>query len=550
MTAVSPDPVADLRLALDRAVASIRGGPVGATPLSLERPKRAAQGEFATNAAMLLAPALAQPPRVIAERLCAALAAELAGELATIAIAGPGFVNLTLTPSWHRRALEAVLAAGARFAAGGATPPERILVEFVSANPTGPVVAASGRHAAFGDTLARILAHHGHTVGREYYVNDYGSQVLHLGASVRARALGEPVPEDGYQGDYVADIARALPDAADPSVPLGDLSQQAVAHLLSQIRATLHRYRVDYDRFFSERSLHEGNPSGVERAIAELTAAGHVYEHDGAVWLRTTAFGDDKDRVLYRTGGDHTYFASDIAYMQSKRDRGWERQILVLGADHHGYVPRLRAAFASLGEAPDRLEALIMQTVHLVEGDERAKMSKRRGEFVTLDELLDEIGIDATRYFMLQSSHDRTLDLNLDLARAQSSDNPVYYIQYAHARIHSVLGRVDPDTLARARAGGWVEAAGELAPSERELILKLCALPEEIAEASLRRAPHRIAAYALALAQQFTAFYRDCPIAGAEPATLREFRVALASATGGVLALVLELLGLSAPTSM
>ncbi|WP_371878694.1 arginine--tRNA ligase [Conexibacter sp. DBS9H8] len=547
---MSNDPVSDLRAALDRAVASVRGGHAAAAPPSLERPKRAAQGEFATNAAMLLAPALAEPPREIAQRLCDALQDELGANLAAVTVAGPGFVNLTLASSWHRGALGAVLAAGDRFGAGGAAPPERILVEFVSANPTGPVVAASGRHAAFGDTLARILSHYGHTVGREYYVNDFGSQVLHLGASVRARALGEPVPEEGYQGDYVAKIAAALPDAANPSVPVSDLSQQAVTHLLEEIRATLHRYRVDYDRFFSERSLHEGSPSGVEAAIAELTEAGHVYEHDGAVWLRTTDFGDDKDRVLYRTGGDHTYFASDIAYMQSKRDRGWERQILVLGADHHGYVPRLRAAFASLGEAPDRLEALIMQLVHLVEGDERAKMSKRRGEFVTLDDLLDEIGIDATRYFMLQSSHDRTLDLNLDLARAQSNDNPVYYIQYAHARIHSVLGRVGPDTLAGARAAGWVDAPGELEASERELILKLCGLPEEIAEASLRRAPHRIAAYALGLAQQFTAFYRDCPIAGAPSEEGRAFRVALASATGGVLRLVLEMLGVSAPTSM
>ncbi|HET9073422.1 MAG TPA: arginine--tRNA ligase [Solirubrobacteraceae bacterium] len=552
MSTVTTDPVSDLHAALERAVASVRGAHAPGAAPSLERPKRVGQGDYATNAAMLLAPALGEAPRAIAERVSAALAAELGDALDRVEIAGPGFVNLVLADGWFRRAVGVVLGAGERYGAGGTPAPERVLVEFVSANPTGPVVAASGRHAAFGDSLARILAHHGHHVGREYYVNDYGSQVLRLGESVRARALGEPVPEDGYQGDYIATMAEAVPGAADPAVSVAELSQRSVVYLLEQIRTTLSRYGVDFDRFFSERSLHEGAPAAVGAVITRLREAGHVYEHDGAVWLRTTTFGDDKDRVLFRTGGDHTYFASDIAYMESKRQRDWERQIIVLGADHHGYVGRLKAAFQTLGGEPDLLEPIIMQLVHLVEGGEKAKMSKRRGEFVTLDELLDEIGVDATRYFMLQSSHDRSLDLNLDLARSQSSENPVYYIQYAHARIHSILEKVGAERVAGILAAGGAEPGAEtpLHPSERELVLKLLALPGDIAEAAERRAPHRMAGYALELAQQFTAFYRDCKVAGAEPADAEAFRVRLCVATRGVLALVLGLLGVSAPTTM
>jgi arginyl-tRNA synthetase len=275
-----------------------------------------------------------------------------------------------------------------------------------------------------------------------------------------------------------------------------------------------------------------------------------VYRSDGAVWLRTTTFGDDKDRVLWRSDGEPTYFAADVAYMQNKRDRGFERQLLPVGADHHGYVARLKAAFQALGGDPDLLEPLILQFVHLVEGDARAAMSKRRGEFVTLDELIDEIGVDATRFFMLQSSHDRTLDLNLDLARSRSADNPVYYVQYAHARIASMLERAGAERVAKAVSAGAQWADHDLHPSERELIKQLVALPEEVAEAADRRAPHRIAAYSLELAQAFTAFYRDCKVIGATPAPVESFRIALSLATRTTLALVLGLLGVSAPDSM
>ncbi len=549
------DPVAELRSALDAAATALRGSgsETDADPgMRLERPKRSGQGDFATNAAMLLAPVLGMPPREIASRLGERLAAQLPVELSHFEVAGPGFLNLVMSDEWHRVGLRRLLEAGDSFGSGGARSPERILLEFVSANPTGPIVAASGRHAAYGDSLGRILEHHGHTVAREYYVNDSGSQVLRLGESVRARALGQDPPEDGYQGGYVADIAKRVEGAADESVDVRELADRAVAAMVDGIKATMSRYGVQYDRYFSERSLHEGSPSTVDRAIADVREAEHIYEHDDALWLRTTTFGDDKDRVLVRRGGEPTYFASDLAYMESKRERGFERQILVLGADHHGYVARLKAAFQALGGDPDMLEPLIMQLVHLVENAERTKMSKRRGDFVTLDELLDEIGVDATRYFMLQSSHERTLDLNLDLARSQSSENPVYYIQYAHARIASMLARVGEERVALAVADGcdWSSPAGELHSAERELIRKLLSLPEEIAEAAERRAPHRIAVFALELAQEFTAFYTNCKVVGAEPATLESFRVALCLATRTQLALVLRLLGVSAPDAM
>jgi arginyl-tRNA synthetase len=549
------DPVADLRAVLVAAAIALRGSGSETDPSSgtrLERPKRAGQGDYATNAAMLLAPALGSAPREIAAQLGELLSAALGESLTGYEIAGPGFLNLVLSDGWHRTALRQLLEAGTHFGAGGADQPEKILLEFVSANPTGPIVAASGRHAAYGDALGRILEFHGHSVAREYYVNDSGSQVLRLGESVRARALGQEPPEDGYQGEYVAEIAEQIPGAADESVDVSELADRAVAAMVEAIKTTMTRYGVQFDTYFSERSLHDGSPSTVERAIDDIREGGHIYEHDGALWLRTTSFGDDKDRVLIRRGGEPTYFASDIAYMESKRERGFERQIVVLGADHHGYVARLKAAFQALGGEPERFETLIMQLVHLIENDERTKMSKRAGEFVTLNELLDEIGVDATRYFMLQSSHDRTLDLNLDLARSQSSENPVYYIQYAHARIASMLTRLGQERVGLAVSAGadWSPRAGELHSSERDLIKKLLSLPEEIAEAVERRAPHRIAAFALELAQEFTAFYRDCKVVGAEPESVESSRIALCVASKTQLALVLGLLGVQAPDSM
>jgi arginyl-tRNA synthetase len=545
---MSDHPLQVLRATVGAAAATVRGSN-GELPVEprLERPKRQGQGDYSTNAAMLLAPVLDAPPRVIAERLGEELTARLGDRVASVEVAGPGFLNLVVADEWVREALRRVLEAGDKFGAGGAEPAEQVLVEFVSANPTGPLVAASGRHAAYGDALARILERHGHRVSREYYFNDAGNQIRLLGESVRARARGEDVPEGGYQGEYVADLAAQIPDSGTADVDA--VARQAVDLLLGRIKATLERYGVRYDRFFSERTLHEGSPSQVEAALGKLRDAGHLYRSDGAEWLRTTSFGDDKDRVVLRTSGEPTYLAGDVAYIQNKLERGVERQLLPVGADHHAYVRELKAAMAALGGDPDRLEVPLIQFVHLVEGGEVFAMSKRRGDFVTLDDLIDEIGVDATRYFMLQRSHDRTLDLDLGVARQQSMDNPVYYVQYAHARIASMLRRVPPGRVDEALEGGaWGDA--ELHPSERALVKKLLALPDEIDEAALRRAPHRIAVYAHELAQDFTAFYRDCRVVGATPEPVESFRIALSLTAQRTIAVALGLLGVSAPESM
>jgi arginyl-tRNA synthetase len=544
-------PVEQLRSAVVAAAASVRGGTGEPTSEPrLERPKRAGQGDFSTNAAMLLAPVLGAPPREIAERLGGSLEAALGDRLASWEVAGPGFVNLTVSDAWYRDALRSVLAAGDGFAGGGAAARRRVLIEFVSANPTGPLVAASGRHAAYGDALARVLEHHGHEVAREYYFNDAGGQIRRLGESVILRARGEEIPagEGYYEGEYVGELADAIPGAADGDADT--VARQAVDILLERIKATLQRYGVIYDRYFSERTLHEGSPSSVDRALAQLAQHGHTYQSEGATWLRSTDFGDDKDRVVVRSSGEPTYLAADLAYMLDKRERGYELQLLPVGADHHAYATTLKASMAALGGDPDTIEAPIIQFVHLVAEGEVLAMSKRRGDFVTLDELIDVIGVDATRFFMLQRSHDRTLELNVELARTESAENPVYYVQYAHARIASMLAKLQAGRVSAAVAAGADWGSGELHPSERALIKKLVTLPEEIEEAALRRAPHRIAGYALELAQDFTAFYRDCRVVGMTPEPVETFRIALSRAAQATIALSLRLLGVSAPESM
>jgi arginyl-tRNA synthetase len=539
-------PVAELRAAVEAAAGALGDGGSPRSRPTLERPKQAAHGDYATNAALLLAPVVGSPPREVADRLGGALREALGPRLDRVEVAGPGFLNLFLADAWYTRALDWVLEAGEGFGGGTAPVAERVLLEFVSANPTGPLTAASGRHAAYGDALARILAFAGHEVSREYYFNDAGSQIDNLGRSIRARARGEEPPEDGYLGDYVSELAAAITDAADADV--GALAARGVELLLAAIKATLAAFRVEFDTFFSEASLHEGYPNAIERANALLADRGHTYRSDGALWLRTTTFGDDKDRVLERSNGEPTYFGRDVAYHENKLERGFERLVNPLGADHHGYVARLRAALAALGADPDRLEAPLLQFVHIVEEGARASMSKRRGEFVTLDALIAEIGVDATRFFMLQRSHDSTVDLDLRLAREQSAENPVFYVQYAHARIASVRRKAGEELVARALAA----PAGEVAlhPSERELVKKLLAFPDEASEAAARRAPHRIAAYALELAQVFTAFYRDCLVVGAEPEALETWRLRLSVAAQRTIAQALDLLGVEAPAEM
>jgi arginyl-tRNA synthetase len=542
-------PVERLRAQVAQAAAALREDGGEGTEPTLERPKRAEFGDFSTNVAMLLAPALKAPPREVAERVGGVLNEGLGDALERVEVAGPGFINLFLSDAWFRRAVAVVREQGDAFGAGAlpAARRERVLVEFVSANPTGPLNAAGGRHAAYGDALARVLEFVGHDVEREYYVNDHGSQVELFGRSIAARMTGSEVPDGGYQGDYVAELAERLrAEGADPS-DVDALTRRGLELMLEEVRGTLARFRVRFDHFFSERSLHEGDR--VDAALAELERANHVYTSEGATWLRTSQFGDDKDRVLRRSSGDLTYFASDIAYHQDKRSRGYDRLINVLGADHHGYVGRMNALFEALGD-PGKLEVVIMQLVHFVERGERAKMSKRRGDFVTLDELLDDIGVDAARFFLVERSPDTTLDLDLDLARERSQENPVYYVQYAHARIASILRNAGAERLERARAADLERGGAPLERAERALVTRLLELPEEAMVAAARRAPHRLTTYAHEVASEFHAFYRDCRVVGAEPGELEDFRLVLCDATARVIARVLGLLGVEAPDRM
>jgi arginyl-tRNA synthetase len=546
--------------------------------IALERPPRADFGDYSTNAALLLAPGLGTPPREVAQRLGSELELRLGASLERFEVAGPGFLNLFLADSWLAGALAEALVSGDAFGASGAKAPERILVEFVSANPTGPMHVGHARNAAYGDALARVLALHGHDVEREFYVNDAGSQVRKLGESIRALARGEEVPEDGYHGSYVEQLVHLMKaDSMDPA----ELGRAAVAVMVGEMQASLAAFAVKgFDRWAYESALHEGDPSPVAHALEILEEQGHTYRSEGALWLRTTDYGDDKDRVLVRSSGEHTYFASDIAYHQDKRERGFHRQIDVWGADHHGYVARMKAAYEALGGDPEHLELLIMQLVHLLRGSKRAQMSKRSGGFVTLDDLLAEIGVDAARWYLLARSHDTTVDLDLDLAREQSSENPVYYVQYAHARIASMLAKAGEERVRAALAAVAEECRANppgvtdstqgppdavidttLAPrrdptrvplhaAERALVKQLLAFPGVVEEAAQRRAPHRIAAYVLELAQEFTAFYRDCHVVGAEPEAVESLRIALCVATQRTIARCLDLLGVSAPQEM
>ena len=563
-------PVDDLREAVLAGAGELAGtdGAGGRSPLgrpdaiTLERPPKADFGDYATNAALLLAPSLGIPPREVAERLGAELQRRLGARLQRFEVAGPGFLNLFLDASWLRDALARALAAEEAFGAGGARRRERILVEFVSANPTGPMHVGHARNAAYGDSLTRVLAFHGHEVEREFYVNDAGSQVRKLGESIRALAREEAVPQDGYHGDYLNELVAEL--VAASSMDPAELGRAAVAVMIGRMQTSLQGFAVrGFDHWQYESELHTGDPSPVAHTLAILEQHGHTYRSEGALWLRTTDYGDDKDRVLVRSSGEHTYFASDIAYHQDKRERGFERQIDVWGADHHGYLARMRAAYAALGGDPEHLEMLTMQLVHLVRRGERTQMSKRSGEFVTLEDLVSEVGVDAARWFLLSRSHDTTIDLDLDLAREQSNENPVYYVQYAHARIVSVLAKAGPERVAAALedvAGGSArEGLGEgdtgegdnaLHSAERALIKRLLAFPGEISETAQRRAPHRIAAYALELAQDFTAFYRDCRVVGVEPDTVESLRLALSVAAQRTIARCLDLLGVSAPLEM
>jgi arginyl-tRNA synthetase len=536
------DPVANLITAVEESAAEVAGNgrPTG---LKLDRPPRADFGDYSTNAAMLLAPSLGEPPRAVAERLGDRLGARLGETVERVEIAGPGFLNLFMADSWYLDTLATLVEAGDRYGEGSGG--EHVNLEFVSANPTGPITIASARHAAYGDSLARILERAGNRVEREYYVNDAGSQVARFGESIRARARGEEPPEDGYRGDYVTELAERIDGAADADTD--ELAQRGIELMLDGVRTSLAHFRVHMDEFFSERTLHES--SQVEAAIGRL--GDDVYEHDGALWLRTTAHGDDKDRVLRRSNGEWTYFASDIAYHVHKIGREYDRAIDVWGADHHGHITRMRIAWEVLGGDPGAYEIIIMQLVGLTEAGERVTMSKRHGAIVSLDDLVDEIGIDAARWFLASRSHDSALEIDLDLAKSESQDNPVYYVQYAHARIASILRKAGEERVAQALAADLRASSERFHPSARALVKRLLELPGEIREAGERRAPHRMSAYATETAQDFSAFYRDCRVVGAaEEGGDEDVRIAIAVMAKRVLAQALDLLGVEAPDHM
>jgi arginyl-tRNA synthetase len=540
---VTSDPVGQLRGAVSEAAAVLRGNGGVAAP-KLERPSRPDFGDYSTNAAMLLAPALGDPPRAIAERLGDLLGEHLGAAVERVEVAGPGFLNLFMADAWYLQALAGVAAAGDRYGAGVARVPERVNVEFVSANPTGPMHVASARHAAYGDALCRLLEHAGHRVEREYYLNDTGGQVRRFGESIQARARGEEPPADGYQGAYVVELAAAIENAAEADPD--ELARRGIELMVAGVRDSLERFRVRMDRFFSERELHETGE--VDRALERIEG---LYESEGALWLRTTSFGDDKDRVLRRSNGEYTYFASDIAYHLHKLGRAYDRAINVLGADHHGYIGRILAAWQALGGDPERFEIVTMQLVSLSEGGQRVQMSKRAGELVLLDDLLDDIGVDAARWFLLQRSHETTLDLDLELARRESQDNPVYYVQYAHARIASILRKAGEGRVRAALAADLSASSERFHPSARALVKRLLEFPEEVLEAADRRAPHRMTAYAHDAAQEFSAFYRDCRVVGAaEEGGDEQVRIVICLLAQRVIARTLDLLGVEAPESM
>jgi arginyl-tRNA synthetase len=541
VTVQTSDPVGALREAIAASARELHGGIPEA---SFERPPRAELGDYSTNLAMLAAPLLGSPPREVAGRLAEAIGERLGADLDRIEVAGPGFLNLHMSEAWMRGSVAHVLERGSAFGSGVVDQPINTLVEFVSANPTGPLTVASGRHAAYGDALARVLAFAGHRVEREYYLNDAGGQIRLFGESIAARMTGGEVPEGGYEGDYVRELAeRIAADGIDP----GDrerLARRGVELMVESIAATLERFRVEFDRWSSERELHEAG--AIESATEALRERGLVYESEGAVWLRTSEFGDDKDRVLIRAGGEPTYFAADIAFHRTKLERGPDLMINVLGADHHGYVNRMRAALVALGSPAEAFEAPMMQLVNLLEGGERARMSKRRGEFATLDELIDDIGVDAARFFLLQRSHDTAIDIDLDLARRQSSDNPVYYVQYAHARICSIFRSAAERGAAD---DGTPPPVGSLEAAERALITRLLELPGQVARATARREPHGIGTYVRDVAADYHAFYRDCRVIGAGPG-LEAARLQVCGAARAVIATSLDLLGIEAPEEM
>jgi arginyl-tRNA synthetase len=520
---------------------------------SVERPRNPEHGDYASTLALQLGKKVGRPPRELATAIADKLR-QTTG-IRDVEIAGPGFLNIRLDAAAAGELVGVVVAQGSRYGHGTKLAGQRINVEFVSANPTGPVHLAHTRWAAVGDALHRIFAAAGAEVASEFYINDAGSQMDRFGRSLLAVARGEEVPEDGYAGEYVHDVAKAIvatdPGAAEKSDDdaLAIFRDEGRRLMLDEIRDSLERFGVHFDVWFSERTLHESG--AVEHALDELRAHGHVFDADGAIWLRTTDFGDDRDRVLIRSNGEKTYFAADAAYYVNKRERGFDKCFYLLGADHHGYVNRLRALAACAGDDPDfNVEVLIGQMVNLMRAGQPVRLSRRAGNIITLDELLDAVGKDAARYSLARSSTDSPLTLDIEAITRQANDNPVYYVQYAHARIASLLRNAAE--LGVARSPSYDPA---LLDHEREndLIKALGEFPEIVATAAELREPHRIARYLEELAGTYHRFYDACRVLpqGDEPATeLTNARLWLVEAARTVFANGLGLLGVSAPERM
>jgi len=551
------------RAAIERAwKAAIESGALPGLPddadlptVEVERPAKPEHGDLATNLAMKLARPYRRAPLELATLLAAKLVRDAADDptdspIEAVEVAPPGFMNLRLRPDALARIVDGILQAPDDWGRVAPVGARAVNVEFVSANPTGPLTIGNARGAFIGDLLSRVLEAGGQRVTREYYFNDSGGQIDNLGASVAAIKRGEPVPQDGYQGDYVRDLAMAVSDDlwAEATVEDADtaavLGRWAAARVREGIEASLERLGVHFDVWTSEARLHD--EGWVERAVERLRANGHVYEQDGALWFRSTAFGDDKDRVIYRSDGRPTYFAADIGYVTEKFSRGFDHLIYIWGADHHGTVARVRNAAAAMGYDQEAVQVLLYSWVRFVRDGVELSMSKRAGEFITLDELLAEVGVDAARWFFASRGHTSSIDFDIELAKKQSNENPVYYVQYAHARIASILRKAAEAGLAPAASVAGTLGGGPEAALARAIVR----FPEVVEDAVVAEETQGITAFATEVATEFHAFYRDARVVDPDEPERSAARLALARATQVTLARTLGLLGISAPESM
>ncbi|PYI52681.1 arginine--tRNA ligase [Paenibacillus flagellatus] len=532
-------------------------GPEQLPSVVLEVPKEKAHGDLSTNVAMQLSRAAKMNPRQIAERLVASLDTKKA-YIAKVDIAGPGFINFFMDKSYLYGVVPEVLNADADYGRVDIGGKKKVQVEFVSANPTGSLHLGHARGAAIGDALCNVLDFAGYDVSREYYINDAGNQVDNLAKSIEARylqALGREadMPEDGYYGEDIKTFGQELKEReGDRLASLPEDERRAffkaygLEKELAKIKRDLERFRVSFDVWYSETSLYETGK--IAPVLEQLKANGHIFEEEGATWLRTTPYGDDKDRVLVKNDGSYTYLTPDIAYHRTKYERGFDEMINIWGADHHGYIPRVKAAMAALGFDPDKLTVLIAQMVSLYQNGEKVKMSKRTGKAVTMEDLMDEVGVDAIRYFFTMRSNDSHLDFDMDLAISKSNENPVFYVQYAHARICSIFRQAEEQGVAVLPLG-QVDLSALRTEAEFDLLRKMGELPAEVAEAAAQYAPHRLIRYVYELAAQFHSYYKAERVITESP-ELTQARLALLASLRIVIRNVLRLVGVSAPSSM